>query len=268
MVAQLWHIGRLTHPLNNDGKEPIGPSPIAAEGGRIQTSEGLKTYVKPRALTPQEILEHIDMYEQAAVNAKKAGFDGVEVHGAFGYLPNQFLHEVSNQRTDEWGGSIENRSRFILEVIKRCIKVYGAPFVGVKLSPSNTYNSMKEDNNVELYNYLVKRINNELPDLGYLHLMEPSELDTKHGANPILSKTLRPLWKGSLIANNGYDYNKAVEAIENNDADAVSFGRLFLANPDLPERLARGGPFNEIKYQFAYSGGSQGYTDYPFLDKQ
>jgi len=261
IFVQLWHVGRLTHPLVNPNNElPVGPSEIAAEGGKIPTPEGVKGYVKPRALTLDEIKQKIQLYKRAAENAKEAGFDGVELHGAFGYLPNQFLLDGSNQRTDQYGGSVENRSRFVLEVVEELTSVWGGSKVGVKLSPSNVYNGMKDSDPRKLYNHLLSELNRF--NLAYLNLMEPSEMDKKQGI-PIPVSEFRKVWKGLIFANNGYTPETGAKAVSDGTADAILFGRSFISNPDLPERIKEGSKLSNPDYSKLYQGGEKGYTDYP-----
>ncbi|KAL6068297.1 Alkene reductase [Balamuthia mandrillaris] len=264
MVCQLWHVGRLTHPSEQGGKSPIGPSAIAATGGRIWRENGPvdSPYVTPKEMTEQDIHENIQTWKKAAKNAKEAGFDGVEVHGAYGYLPAQFLHDGSNQRKDAYGGSIQNRCRFLLEVIEAVSSVWGSDRVGLKLSPSNTYNDMKDSDRLALNVHLLKELSKA--DLAYVAVMEPSPMDIKFGAVPVPVKELRPHYKGTLVANVGYTQETASKALENGEADAVSFGQPFIANPDLPYRFQKGLPLNAVDYSTLYIGGEKGYTDYPF----
>ncbi|KAL6049589.1 Alkene reductase [Balamuthia mandrillaris] len=303
MVCQLWHVGRLTHPSEQAGKQPIGnvvwpysffscvafcasvafmlrfvasshligsvfshtgPSAIAATGGRIWRENGPvdSPYVTPKEMTEQDIQENIQTWKKAAKNAKEAGFDGVEVHGAYGYLPAQFLHDGSNQRKDAYGGSIQNRCRFLLEVIEAVSSVWGSDRVGLKLSPSNTYNDMKDSDRLALNVHLLKELSKA--DLAYVAVMEPSPMDIKFGAVPVPVKELRTHYKGTLVANVGYTQETASKALENGEADAVSFGQPFVANPDLPHRFQKGLPLNAVDYSTLYIGGEKGYTDYPF----
>jgi N-ethylmaleimide reductase len=205
----------------------------------------------------------VDQYRQGAINAKAAGFDGVEIHGAFGYLPDQFLQDGTNQRVDAYGGSIENRARFLLEVTEAAIEVWGKDRVGVKLSPSNTFNDMRDSNPVSIFSFAVSALSKL--GIGYVHIMEASESDLRHGGKAIPVSTFRPLFQGTLIANQDYGQDKAEEALVRGDADLVSFARLFLANPDLPHRFSRGASLNQPDPSTFYGGDEKGYTDYPFL---
>ena len=222
----------------------------------------------PRALETQEIPQIVAQFRQGAENAQVAGFDGVELHGAFGYLIDQFLQDVSNHRTDEYGGSIANRSRFLLEVVGAVAEVWGGAGVGIKLSPSNTFYGMGDSEPEATFGYVIKTLNQF--GLAYIHLMEPNTTDLqKPVLNPVTTR-FRPLYEGTMITNAGYDRDKGNAAIANGDADLVSFGQLFIANPDLPKRLEHNAPLNAPNPQTFYgqgkAGAEKGYTDYPFLN--
>jgi len=267
MFCQLWHVGRLQHPKYQNGRHPVGASPIAAQGGRIITETGIveNPYTAPHELTTKEIELVIDEYRKGAKNALKAGFDGVELHSAFGYLPNQFLHDGSNARKDKYGGSVENRVRFVLEALDALSEVWGSDRVGMKLSPSNTYNSMTDSNRWHLYTHLLKEADKK--NLAYVAVMEAMPTDFEFGGlkDPIPVKSLRPVFRGNLIANVGYNYEKATNAVQAGDADAVAFGQMFVANPDLPARLKKGAALATPDYTRLYVGGEKGYTNYPSL---
>lgn len=266
IFLQLWHSGRISHPSLLGGKLPVAPSAIAAEG-ELHTPEGKRPMETPRALETHEIPEVVEQFRKGAENALAAGFDGVEFHGAFGYLIDQFLQDGSNQRTDEYGGSIENRARFLLEVVEAVASVWGANRVGIKLSPSNTYYSMRDSNPKATFSYAIDALNRF--GLAYLHLMEPNETDlaTRDVLNPV-TPYFRPIFKGTLIANGGYDHPKGDGILALRDADLVSFGKLFLANPDLPKRFELNAPLNTPAPSTFYSPDEHGYTDYPFLELQ
>jgi len=266
IFLQLWHVGRISHPsLQEDGALPIAPSAIAAKG-EAQTYEGPQPFVIPRALETDEISVVIDQFRQGAENALVAGFDGVEIHGANGYLLDQFLRDGTNQRTDAYGGSIENRARLHLEVTKAVVDVWGANRVGIRLSPSSTFNSMHDSNPLATFVYLVTALNRF--NLAYLHLLEPSEADLRHGGTAIPTSHFRPIFQGLLMTNGGYDRQKAEAAITSGEADLVSFGTLFIANPDLPERFRLNAPLNQPDAASFYGGGEKGYIDYPALQLQ
>lgn len=264
IFLQLWHTGRISHPtLQPDGALPVAPCAIAPTGN-ASTFTGSQPFVTPRALEIEEIPGVIEQFRQGAKNALAAGFDGVEIHGAFGYLIDQFLQDGTNQRTDIYGGSIENRVRFLLEVTEAVCGVWGANRVGIKLSPSNTYNDIHDSDPKALFSHAIAALNTFA--LGYLHLMEASPADIRHGGKPIPISDFRPLYSGTLIANGGYDRDKGDAAIASGNADLVSFGVLFLANPDLPERLRLNAPLNQADRNTFYGGDERGYTDYPFLN--
>ncbi|MGA4842751.1 alkene reductase [Streptomyces sp. G45] len=259
IFAQLMHTGRIGHPvLLPDGLTPVGASPIAAKG-QVYTHEGPKDFVTPRELTGAEVRATIADFVTAARNAVDAGFDGVELHGANGYLIHQFLAPGSNQRTDEWGGSPENRIRFAVEVTKAVVAEIGAARTGIRLSPGNTLNDIHEPEPETTYPALVK----ELDALGiaYVHVMEVGPIRE-------LVSTLREGFGGVFILNpstEGPTGPDALALVEDGTADIVAFGTLFLANPDLPARLKAGGPFNEPDRATFYGGDAKGYTDYPTL---
>lgn len=265
IFLQLWHVGRVSHPLLQPNQElPVSASALAAEG-RIKTPQGHKEMVIPRALETEEIPAIVQDYQHASENAIKAGFDGVEVHGANGYLPDQFLHDGSNKRHDEYGGSIENRCRFVLEIVEACCEAIGFGRVGVRLSPSGIYKDMFDSNPVELYKYLINKLNDF--NLVYLHLMEPyvalepAEKFTKY--IKVVTPFFRKIFKGPLITNVGFDFESGNRIIEDGHADMVAFGRLFISNPDLVERFAKNAPLNPWDESTFYYGGEKGYIDYP-----
>ena len=278
IFLQLWHVGRISHPLlQPDGALPVAPSAIAPQG-EVQTYEGSHPFVAPRALETEEIPGIIEQYRQGAENALAAGFDGVEIHGANGYLLDQFLQDGSNHRTDQYGGSIENRARLLLEVTQAVTSVWGADRVGVRLSPSGIYNSMHDSNPAALFSYVVSALDRF--GLAYLHLVEP-RVDTDalnswvngnvtldHKQAGFLSRYFRPIFQGTIITASGYDREQGNEVLASGDADLVAYGRLFIANPDLPERFAINAPLNTPDRSTFYGGDERGYTDYPALELQ
>ncbi|NEQ21608.1 MAG: alkene reductase [Microcoleus sp. SIO2G3] len=266
IFLQLWHSGRVSHPSLLGGELPVAPSAIAGVG-ELHTPEGKRPLVIPRALETHEIPEIVEQFRQGAENALLAGFDGVELHGAFGYLIDQFLQDGSNQRTDEYGGSIEKRSRFLLEVVEAVASVWGADRIGIKLSPSNTFYGMFDSNPMDTFSYAINALNRF--GLAYLHLMEPNEIDLAtrkviQGLTPLF----RPIFKSSLITNGGYDLDKGNTVLASGDADLVSFGKLFIANPDLPKRFELKAPLNIPDPKTFYAPDEKGYTDYPFFELQ
>jgi N-ethylmaleimide reductase len=264
IFLQLWHVGRISHPsLQPDGATPVAPSAIQPQGDAM-TYEGMQRFVTPRALELDEIPGVVDQYRQAAKNALEAGFDGVEVHGANGYLLDQFLRDGSNHRTDAYGGPVENRARLLLEVTEAVSEVFGGQRVGVRLSPSSTFNDMTDSDPRATFGYAIQALNQF--NLAYLHLLEPSESDLRHGGTAIPTKEFRPLYDGLLMVNWDYDQEAGNRAIASGDADLVSYGKLFIANPDLPQRFAKNAPLNEPNPDTFYGGGAEGYIDYPALE--
>ena len=232
----------------------------------------MKPFVTPRALETSEIPEIIEQYRQGAKNALQAGFDGVEVHEANGYLLDQFLRDGTNQRTDEYGGSLENRARLLLEVTQAVTEVWGgdseallrsADRVGVRLSPSGTFNDMHDSDPLSTFSYATQALNRF--GLAYLHIVEVNEADLRHGGTEVPTRVLRDRFAGTLMVNGGYDWERSNAVLAKGEADLVSFGTLFLANPDLPQRFAANAPLNQPDPTTYYGGGEKGYTDYPFL---
>jgi N-ethylmaleimide reductase len=258
IVLQIWHGGRACHPLLNGGRQPVAPSPIAIKGEEVHTPEGKQPYVLPRELGDEELPAIVEGFRRAARNAMAAGFDGVEVHGANGYLLDQFLRDGSNRRGGPYGGPLENRARLLLEVLEAVAAE--TPLMGLRLSPLNSYNTMADSDPVGLITWLAGRLN-DLP-LAYLHLMRGDFLDRQHG--DVLTPARRH-YRGVLVANMGYDATAAEAAIAAGAVDAVAFGTAFLANPDLPERFRRGAPLNAADPATFYTPGPAGYTDYPSL---
>lgn len=260
IVLQIWHGGRACHPLLNEGKVPVAPSAIAITNDEVHTPEGKQAYTVPRALEDEEIPTIVEAFRKAAENARKAGFDGVEVHGANGYLLDEFLRDGANKRTGRYGGSIENRSRFLLEVVDSVVGVWGRERVGVRISPLNSFNSMSDSDPVALSIYLAKQLNAR--DLAYLHVMRSDFLGEQAG--DVLGP-IREVYTGVMIANMGYSADEAEEGIAEKAIDAVAFGTSYLANPDLPERFAAKAELNMPNQETFYSAGPEGYTDYPVL---
>ena len=264
MFLQIWHCGRVSHPAIRGGALPVAPSPIAAEG-EIFTPQGRVPFPVPLELGLAEIAPIVEDFRTAAANAKVAGFDGVELHGAFGYLPDQFLQSGANVRTDAYGGTVAKRARFMLEVVEAIAGVWGAGGMGVKLSPSNRFYGMRDADADETFGYVIDALNGL--GIGYVHLMEPNEKDMASGTVQIArpAEHFRPRITRPLISNGGYDRAKAEDALRRDLSDAISFGALFIANPDLPARLAQNGPFNPPDPSTFYGAGPGGYTDYPAL---
>ncbi|MEM8779236.1 MAG: alkene reductase [Cyanobacteria bacterium P01_G01_bin.49] len=268
IFLQLWHSGRVSHPSLLDGELPIAPSAIAGTGS-LHTPQGKVKLETPRPLETDEIGEIVEQFRQGARNAKEAGFDGVELHGAFGYLIDQFLQDVSNQRTDRYGGSIANRTRFLLGIVTAIVEVWGDNRVGIKLSPSNTFYGMGDSNAQATFGYVINTLNDF--NLAYIHLMEPNEMDLENAdvINPVLP-VFAPIYKGTIITNGGYDKQSGNEVLAKQEAELVSYGKLYLANPDLVKRFQLDAELNEPNPKTFYGYGDDeqaevGYTDYPFL---
>jgi N-ethylmaleimide reductase len=267
IVLQLWHCGRISHPLWQEGGAlPVAPSAVAPRG-RVYTPEGMKDYVVPRALEPGEIAGIVADYARGTSHAKQAGFDGVEIHGANGYLPDQFLRDGSNRRTDRYGGGVENRSRFLLEIVEACASAWSASRVGVRLSPSGTFNDMSDRDPVGTFGEVLERLSAK--GIAYAHVVEPDDGDRRHagpGWTPAPAAQLRRRFRGTYVAAGGFDRARAEEILAAGHADAVAFARLFISNPDLPERFRRGAPLQEADPKTFYGGDARGYTDYPALE--
>jgi len=265
IVAQLWHTGRVGHSIDKGGELPVAPSAIGVQGQQHFTSQGPKDYETPRALSTEEVQQIVLDYKQAAIHAIEAGFDGVELHGAFGYLPNQFLVESANQRNDQYGGSIENRCRFILEVMQALVDAIGTNKVAIKLSPSIPYNSIIDSDPTALFTHLIKSLN-EMP-LSYLHLMNalfPTDQLPQYPRN--VMETFGTLSKHPVMANGRYTRETGEQELEKGIAAMISYGALFVANPDLPKRFELNAELNEPDRNTFYGGGEKGYTDYPTLN--
>ena len=262
IFAQLWHTGRVAHSVVRQGAQPVAPSAIAIQGQQHFTGQGMMDYEVPRTLELHEIKKIIQDYRTAARNALDAGFDGVELHAAFGYLPNQFLVDSANQREDQYGGSIQNRSRFVLEVMEQLVEEAGAERVGIKLSPSIPFNSMIDSDPEALYSYLIDQLNHLSP--AYVHLMQalyPLDALPHWPQNPL--ETFGPQIKTPIITNGGYNADTGEAVVKDGKAALVSYGTTYVANPDLPERFAKGMPLAEPDRDTLYGGGDQGYIDYP-----
>lgn len=267
IFLQLWHVGAISHSsFQPDGGVPVSPSGIAPHFGKVSTAGGESVpFETPRALDAHEIPGIVEDYRRGAENALSAGFDGVEVHGANGYLLEQFLLGHSNRREDSYGGSIENRTRLLREVMDAVISVWGSERVGVRLSPWGRGYSGEIDI-VPLYTYVMRALANR--NLAYLHLIEPH---TREGSAPVPEEarsplvTFRPFYPGVIVTAGGYTRDTAMAAVGSGLADAVAFGRIFIANPDLPRRLLENQPLNAYDRRTFYGGSDRGYTDYPAL---
>lgn len=264
MFAQLWHVGRISHPdLQKEGQLPVAPSALKPEGQAF-TETGFKPFVTPRALTTDDIGEIVAQYTHAAECAKKAGFDGIEIHAANGYLLDQFVRDKTNQRTDEYGGSLENRIRIVMEVLDAVTCVWPSNRVAIRLSPVSTVNDIIDSQPMQTFSYLVEQLNRF--NLAYLHCVEGVTTVTRDIPSEFSFKKIRQLFNGLYVANNGYDLERAIEARQQNLADLIAFGRPFIANPDLVKRLQTGAPLVEAPREFWYGGDGKGYIDWPTLD--
>jgi N-ethylmaleimide reductase len=266
IFLQLWHVGRISHPLfQPDGGLPVSASDVKPRG-QSYTPQGLMDFVTPRPLETDEIAGVVADFARGAANATAAGFDGVELHGANGYLVDQFLRDGTNRRTDRYGGSVENRARFLLEVTQALRDVWGPGRVGVRLSPSGTFNDMFDSSPFRTFGYAATAL--DKLDLAYLHVVAPDDADRRHapaGWQPVPVSYFRPLSRGPIIAAGGYTLATAQAAIAAGEADAVAFGKPFIANPDLVERLRREAPLATPDAATFYGGGEKGYADYPAL---
>jgi len=263
VVLQLWHVGRISHPsLQPDGALPVAPSAIRPAGEAV-TYEGMQPFLTPRALETAEIPALVEQYAQATRNALLAGFDGVEIHAANGYLIDQFLRDGSNRRTDAYGGGVESRARLLQEVTAAVCGVIGADRVGVRISPENSFNDMHDSNPQATFERVATLLGG--CGLAYLHVVEG---DVPTGRRSLDYGRMRAAFGGSYMANCRYDLARALQAVQSGAADMVSFGTLYIANPDLVERFRRGAALNSPDPATFYGGDEHGYTDYPALDRQ
>ena len=269
IVLQLWHVGRISHSsLHPNEGLPVAPSAIQPAGKVYTASWSLAEYETPRALTLEEIEQLKADYVHAAKQAKAAGFDGVELHAANGYLLDQFLQDRTNQRTDRYGGSIANRCKLVLEILEAIIPVWGSGRVGIRLSPYGTFNDIADSDPKGLFAYLINALNGF--NLSYLHLIEP-RATTAGGSDQLVAdaprtgQLFRSLFAGKVVLAGGFDQAGAERAIAEGEADAIAFGRLFIANPDLPKRFELNAPLNPYQRATFYGGNEKGYTDYPAL---
>lgn len=269
IFLQLWHVGRISHSSHHPKEGlPVAPSAVTPIGMTLNSKWIPMPFEKPRALELNELPGIIAQYKQAALNAKTAGFDGVEIHSANGYLLDQFLQDGTNKRTDMYGGSIENRSRLLLEVADAVSEIWPKSRMGVRLSPYGTFNSIKDSAPLELFSYVIQQLSQK--EIGYVHLIEPRATDagmwdTLNKKAPCTSELFRKYFKGMFISAGGYDLISAAEAVEKGLVDAVAFGRLFIANPDLPKRLKHNVQLNKPNRVTFYGGEEKGYTDYPAM---
>jgi len=260
MFLQLWHVGRISHPsLQPDNHAPVAPSAIKPKGEAF-TYEGLQPFVEPRALFNDELPGIVTDYVTAAKNAMLAGFDGVEIHAANGYLLDQFIRDGSNRRGDEYGGSVENRARLLKDVVTAVGNEIGYEKVGVRISPENSFNDMHDSDAQNTFNYVTEMLNEF--NLAYLHVLEGDMLTQ---SSELDYQQIKQRFNGPYVANCGYTFERATNAVKNNQVDCVAFGQLFIANPDLVERFKLNAELNQPDQSTFYGGDEKGYTDYPSL---
>ncbi len=265
IFSQLWHAGRLSHSSLSGGKPPVAPS-VMTQPGQIFTAEGPKPYEEAHALTLDEVQEIIALFRAAAVRAKAAGFDGVELHGAHSYLIDAFTRDMTNKRTDAYGGSIENRARLLVEVLQALVGVWGPERTAVRIAPIGHAYQAWDSNPEPLFTYIVERLNDL--KVGWMDMVE-GDTGISRTAEPSFDlQKLRRLFKGATIANNLYDRDLAIAARANDTADIIAFGRPFIGNPDLVERLRRNAPLTVADPRGYYGGGPRGYTDFKTLEEE
>jgi N-ethylmaleimide reductase len=264
IFLQLWHVGRISHSDYHGGELPVAPSAVTPEGEVLTPDLEMVPFETPRALETDEVSAVVEQYRQGAENARRAGFDGVEIHAANGYLIDQFLRSKTNRRTDRYGGSLENRLRFLREVTAAVTDEWGSDRVGVRFSPLSPFNDMGDDAPEETFRAATEAM--QEAGLAYVHLVEPAEpkppVDGDEQTRAVFSG-IREAFDGALVANGNYDVEHANAAIDRGYADVIAFGRAFLANPDLPRRLQEGLPINVPDEETFYNGDEHGYTDYP-----
>lgn len=256
IFSQLWHVGRISDPIFLNGELPVAPSAIKP-AGHVSLVRPMKDYVTPRALETNEIADIVATYKKGAENAKKAGFDGVEIHGANGYLLDQFLQDSTNKRTDKYGGSIENRARLMLEVTDAVLQIWDAKRVGMHLAPRMDSHDIGDSTQIETFSYVARELGKR--GLAFIFTRE-------HQANDSISSMLKKEFGGILIANEALTKASAEQLLADGKADAVAFGKLFIANPDLPARLKTNAEMNPPRPETFYAGGAEGYTDYPPME--
>jgi N-ethylmaleimide reductase len=269
IILQLWHVGRISHSSHQPNNlPPVAPSAIKPTGKVFTANWKQEDYETPHALEIAEIKNIVNDYRIACKYAKQAGFDGVEVHGANGYLLDQFLQDGSNTRDDIYGGTIENRSRLLLDVVDTAIQIWGKGRVGVRLSPYGTFNDMRDSNPMALFNYVLNVLNQR--NIAYVHMIEPRSTgagggDAVNDTAPSTSDLFRKAFDGTFISAGGYTPESAKAAVSNDQADAIAFGRFYISNPDLAERILKGAELTPYNRTTFYGGAEKGYTDYPYL---
>jgi len=272
IFCQLWHQGRASNS-SASGKAIVSSSDVPIQGNTQDAHGNIVPHETPRSLTSTEIKDMIQTYKVASLNAIQAGFDGVEIHSANGYLPNQFLEDGVNKRTDEYGGPIGNRARFVLEIVDEITKAIGEKKVGIRFSPWGTFNDMSDSDPLHTYSYTIQQLQERNPNLAYIHLIEPliAGNSTLEDDGHLSKKSLihfRHIWKGVLITAGGYVTTQSLDKIENRETDLMAFGKVFIANPDLPKRLQHNLPLHPYDRSTFYTFDEKGYIDYPFFDER
>ncbi|WP_298525279.1 alkene reductase [uncultured Christiangramia sp.] len=268
IFIQLWHVGRISHPKFHNGDKPLAPSAINPNAD-VYTPDGQEKTVDPKAMSLQEIQETVQEFKSAAQNAKDAGFDGVEIHSSNGYLIHQFFNKNSNQRTDEYGGSIPNRARFFFEVLDAINEVWPENRIGCRFNPSlhKIFGIVASEESIETFDYLMEKLN--AYDLAYVHLSEPfSDVSDVPYLITDIAKHYRKIYKGTLMINAGFDRESGNKVIEDGDADLVSYAKWYISNPDLVERFENKWPLAEYNEDTFYTPGKEGYIDYPAYEEQ
>jgi N-ethylmaleimide reductase len=267
IFIQLWHVGAISHPFFHNGELPVAPSAVQPKDVKAFTTNGQEEIPTPHALTTEEVKATVQDFRKAAENSKKAGFDGVEIHGANGYLVDQFIQDSTNQRTDEYGGSVENRARFALEIVQAAVDVLGADRVGIRLSPTGNVGGIHDSDRLGTFSYVTEQLNKF--GLAYLHVIEalPGHPMAAKDGHPV-GPALRKIFTGPFILNGGYTQETAERALDNQEGDLVAFGVPFIANPDLVERYQQGAALNQADPATFYGGDDHGYIDYPSLAEQ
>ena len=263
IFLQLWHTGRASHPsFQPDNQLPVAPSAVAIKGAEAHTPNGKAPYVTPRALDTAEIPSVVEQYRTAAANAKAAGFDGVEIHGANGYMIDEFLQSKTNHRSDEYGGSIANRYRFLKEIVEAVLSVWNSSSVGVRLSPNGSFNDMGSPDYRESFTYIIQQLNSY--NLGYLHVLDGLDFGFHELGEPMTIAEIRKLYNGTLMGNCGYSRQDAEATIASNNADLIAFGRPYISTPDLVARFTNNWELNpDAEMSVWYSFDAEGYTDFP-----
>jgi len=268
IFMQLWHVGRISHPKFHDGKKPLAPSAVNPKE-KVYTPEGFEETTEPKEMSIQEIQETIQEFKNAAQMAKDAGFDGVEIHSSNGYLFHQFFNKNANLRTDDYGGSIQNRARFFFDVLEAVAEVWPENQIGCRFNPSlhNSFGIVATDESIKTFDYIIEKLN--AYDLAYVHLSEPfTDVSDVPYLETEIAKRYRKIYKGTLMINNGFDRESGNKVIEERDADLVAYAKLFISNPDLPERFRNKWPLAEYDQDTFYTPGKEGYTDYPAYEEE